>query len=172
MKMRQKTKKLVMAALLAALICVATMLIKIPTPLKGYVNLGDGIVLVAGWMLAPAYGFAAAGIGSALADVFLGYVAYAPATFLIKGAMAWIAGYGHKWFSRRWGALPSRMISGFTAEIGMVLGYYVFEGVLYGFVPSVVNIPGNGFQAVVGWVVGVVLIRVLEKSKALSQWKT
>ena len=80
------TKRIVMAAMLAALTCVATMVIKIPSPLKGYLNLGDCVVLLAGWMLSPVYGFLAAGIGSALADVFSGYVLYAPATFVIKAA--------------------------------------------------------------------------------------
>ena len=69
MKMNTRTKKIVMAAMLAALACVATMIIKIPSPLKGYLNLGDCIVLVAGWMLSPTYGFLAAGLGSALADL-------------------------------------------------------------------------------------------------------
>ena len=59
--MNAKTRKLVMAALMAALACVATMIIKIPSPLKGYINLGDCIVLVAGWQLSPAWGFLAAG---------------------------------------------------------------------------------------------------------------
>ena len=86
------TKRIVMAAMLAALTCVATMVIKIPSPLKGYLNLGDCVVLLAGWMLSPVYGFLAAGIGSALADVFSGYVLYAPATFVIKGAMALVEG--------------------------------------------------------------------------------
>ena len=85
--MFSKTKKLVMASLMAALVCVATMIIKIPSPLKGYLNLGDGIVLLAGWMLLPGYGFLAAGLGSALADLFLSYITYAPATFVIKGTL-------------------------------------------------------------------------------------
>ena len=72
--MNTRTKKIVLAALMAALACVATMIIKIPSPLKGYLNLGDCIVLVSGWMLSPTYGFLAAGLGSALADVFSGYV--------------------------------------------------------------------------------------------------
>ena len=90
------TQRIVMAALLAALTCVATMIIKIPSPLKGYLNLGDCVVLLAGWMLPPTYGFLAAGLGSALADTFSGYVTYVPATFVIKGLMALIAFYGFK----------------------------------------------------------------------------
>ena len=57
--MNTKTKQIVMAALIAALACIATMIIKIPSPLKGYINLGDCVVLLAGWMLLPAYGFLA-----------------------------------------------------------------------------------------------------------------
>ena len=163
--MNTKTKKIVMAALMAALACVATMIIKIPSPLKGYLNLGDCIVLTAGWLLSPTYGFLAAGLGSALADVFSGYVTYAPATFIIKGLMALIAFYGFKLLNKKIGNLPSRIVSGIVAEIVMILGYFVFEGFLYGFIPSAVNIPANGVQGIAGLIIGVILIKVFEKSK-------
>ena len=164
-----KTKKLVMASLLAALCCVATMIIKIPSPLKGYLNLGDCVVLLSGWLLSPAYGFAAAGVGSALADIFSGYVTYAPATFVIKGLMALIAYYGFKILGNKIGNLPSRIISGIVAEIVMVLGYFVFEGFLYGFIPSIVNIPANSVQGVAGIIIGTILIKVFEKSKIMME---
>ena len=163
--MNTRTKKIVMAAMLAALACVATMIIKIPSPLKGYLNLGDCIVLVAGWMLSPAYGFLAAGLGSALADLFSGYVTYVPATFVIKGLMALIAFYGYKLLHNKIGNLPSRIITGILAEIMMILGYFVFEGFLYGFVPSLVNIPANGVQGIAGLIIGVILIKIFEKTK-------
>ena len=41
-------RKLVLAALLAALTAVATMIIRIPTPTQGYIHLGDGMVLICG----------------------------------------------------------------------------------------------------------------------------
>lgn len=165
MKMKSATRKTVTAALVTALVCVATMIIKIPSPLKGYLNLGDCTVLLAGWMLPPAYGFLAAGLGSALADVFSGYVTYAPATFVIKGLMALIAFYGYKLLCGKTGNLSSKIISGVLAEIVMILGYFVFEGFLYGFAPSLVNIPANGVQGIAGVVVGTVLVRLLEKRK-------
>ena len=112
--MNSNTKKIVMAALMAALTCVATMIIKIPSPLKGYLNLGDCVVLTAGWMLSPLYGFLAAGIGSALADMFSGYIIYAPATFAIKGCMALIAFFGFKYLHRK------------TGDILCVRGFYVW----------------------------------------------
>lgn len=163
--MNTRTRKIVMASLLAALACVATMIIKIPSPLKGYLNLGDCIVLIAGWMLSPAYGFFAAGLGSALADILSGYVVYAPATFIIKGLMALAALRVFRMIQNKVGDLPSRIISGIIAEIIMVLGYFLFEGFLYGFGPSVVNIPANAVQGAAGIIVGVMLIRVFEKNK-------
>ena len=154
-----------MAALLAALTCVATMIIKVPSPLKGYLNLGDCVVLVAGWMLSPTYGFLAAGIGSALADIFSGYVTYAAATFVIKGLMALIAFYGFKLLHNKLGNLPSRIISGIVAEAVMVGGYFIFEGFLYGFVPSLINIPANAVQGVAGLIIGTILVKVFEKNR-------
>lgn len=166
--MKTKTKKIVMAALLAALACVATMVIKIPSPLEGYLNLGDCIVLVAGWTLSPAYGFLAAGMGSALADVFSGYTIYAPATFVIKGLMAIVAFFCFKPLHKRIGSLPSRIISGALAEIVMVLGYYLFEGFLYGFIPSAVNIIPNALQGAAGLILGVLIIKIFEKSNLMG----
>lgn len=166
--MQSKTKKIVIAALIAALACVATMIIKIPSPLKGYINLGDCIVLTAGWMLSPAYGFLAAGIGSALADVFSGYMIYAPVTFAIKGAMAIIAFYGFKLLNKKIPDLLSKIISGLLAETVMIAGYYLFEGFLYGFGASLVNIPANAVQGAAGIIFGVILIKIFEKSKIVK----
>jgi len=166
--MKTKTQKLVITALLASLCCVATMIIKIPSPLKGYLNLGDCVVLLSGWLLSPLYAFFAAGLGSALADVFSGYVTYAPATFIIKGLMALIAYYGFKTTVNRFGNLPARIIGGFVAEVIMVAGYFVFEGFLYGFVPSMVNIPANALQGVAGLVIGIILVKIFENNKILK----
>ena len=161
--MRSKIKRIVISALLAALACVATMIIKIPTPLNGYVNLGDCVVLLSGWLLSPGYGFLAAGLGSALADLFSGYAAYAPATFIIKGAMALVAFYCLRLMSKRIGRLVSQIIGAVLAELVMVAGYFVFEGFLYGFAPSVVNIPANAVQGIAGIIIGIVFVKIFDK---------
>ncbi len=160
----KSTKKIVYASMLAALVCVATMIIKIPSPFKGYINLGDCIVLLCGWLLSPVYGFLSAGIGSALADIFSGYVIYALPTFIIKGVMAVTSYYVFKGLKNRLSHSLSRLISGFSAELIMVIGYFVFEGVLYGFIPSSANILANLFQGIVGLILGIILIRIFEKS--------
>ena len=166
--MKTKTQKIVIASMLAALCCVATMIIKIPSPLKGYLNLGDCVVLLSGWLLPPAYGFVAAGVGSALADVFSGYVIYAPATFIIKGIMAIIAHFCFKGGNNKLGTIPSRVIGGTLAEIEMIIGYFVFEGFMYGFAESVVNIPANGVQGIAGLIIGIILVKIFEKTKLFS----
>jgi len=163
--MKTRLQKIVIASLMAALVCVATMIIKIPSPMKGYVNLGDCMVLLSGWIISPIYGFAAAGLGSALADMLSGYIVYAPATFAIKGLMALTAYYGFKIIHKKMAKLPARIISGVSAEIIMVAGYFLFEGILYGFVPSMVNIPANAIQGMVGLLLGIVIVKKLENSK-------
>ena len=165
--MKTTTQKIVMSSMLAALICVATMIIKIPSPLKGYINLGDCVVLLSGWILSPLYGFLVAGIGSALADIFSGYLVYAPATFIIKGLMAFSAYHIFKLFSKKKTGMFPRAISGLSAELIMIVGYYLFEGFLYGFIPSAVNIPANCIQGIFGLVLGVTLIKLFEKNKIM-----
>ncbi len=162
--MQFNTKKTVISALMAALVCVATMIVKIPSPMKGYLNLGDCAVLVSAWILSPVYGFLAAGVGSALADLFSGYVLYAPATFLIKGAMAPVAFFAFALLGKRMKELPARLIAAALAELVMILGYYLFEGVLYGFIPSLVNVPANAVQGVAGMILGVLLLKGLHRA--------
>ena len=76
---------------MAALVYVATSIIQIPSPVNGYVNLGDCFVLLSGWLLGPWWGGAAAGIGSMLVDLLSGYGHYVPGTLIIKGLDALVA---------------------------------------------------------------------------------
>lgn len=163
--MKNKVQKVVVAALLSALICVATMVIKIPTPLKGYVNAGDGFILLGAALLSPTYAFLAGGLGSALADILSGYSSYAPATFIIKGLMALVAALIIKKLKERNSKGILKIIPALVAEIIMVLGYFVYEGFLYGFGPSAVNIIPNLLQGVAGIIIGLTLIGFFERNK-------
>ena len=158
----KKIRKLVLAALLAALVCVATMVVQIPSPMQGYVNLGDCFVLLSGW-----YGFAAGGIGSMLADIFLGYAHYAPGTLVIKGVMALVAALMYEKMGR---TATSRIAGGVVSEIIMVLGYFGYASLLLGKgLAAAASIPGNIFQGAVGLVVGVLLVTVLERAKVTEK---
>lgn len=169
--MKSNVKKLVLSALLAAVTCVATLVIHVPSPLNGYINLGDCFVLLSGWLLGPLYGFLAGGIGSALADLFLGYAVYAPATFAVKGLVALTAYLLIKTFGKIKNKPVAYSLSGVIAELVMIGGYYVFEGFMYGWKASLVNIPPNSIQAVAGIVCATLLVTVINKTGVLKKYK-
>ena len=74
-QVKDNVKKLVFIAMMAALTCAATMVIRIPTPgTGGYIHPGDALVVLSGVLLGPLGGFLAGGLGSALADLAAGYV--------------------------------------------------------------------------------------------------
>ena len=58
---------------------------------------------------------------------------------------------------------------GGVGNLRIILGYFVFEGFLYGFVPSLVNIPANGIQGGAGLIIGIVLVKVFEKQNIFYQ---
>lgn len=161
--MKGKTRKLVAAALLAALTCVATLLLQFPAPMGGYVHMGDCLVLFSAWLLGPWWGAAAAGVGSMLADL-IAYALYAPGTLVIKAMMAVAAGLlGCRKAGRRSGAVwLARAAGAVAAECLMVIGYFLYESLLLGYGWSAVaNVPANGVQAAFGIVVGILLDRLL-----------
>ena len=171
---KTSTFKLVITALFAALICVATMLIQIPIPATGgYANLGDGIILICAFLLPPAYAVMAAGLGSALADILAGYVSYVPATLVIKAGVALIAAL----IFRRMGknrnsrsALAVMVAAGILAEVFMVLGYFFYEAVILGYgLGAAGAIIGNIGQGAVGIIVGCIVAPVLRKSPEIIE---
>lgn len=172
-KNNSKLLKLCFSAMFAALICVATIIIRIPSPLGGYINFGDTFVILAAWILGPVYGFAAGGIGSALADLFAGYAVYVPGTFIIKGLMALAAAFIFDAMSKKEGKISKAapVFSALIAEIIMIAGYYFYAAVPMGegFGVALQSVPGNCAQGVLGIVGSVVIMAVLEKTKTLKK---
>lgn len=82
-----KIQKLCLAAMFMAMVCVATMVIRVPIPL-GYAHLGNSIILIAVFYFDTKYGILAGSIGSALADLLLGYSIWILPTLIIKAALA------------------------------------------------------------------------------------
>lgn len=92
--MLSKSKLLAYSGLMTALTFISTTALAIPVPLTGgFIHMGDAMVLSCGVVLGKKYGALAAGIGSALADLTLGYTQWALPTLLIKALMAFIVGY-------------------------------------------------------------------------------
>ncbi len=160
------TRKIVLCALFSALTAVATMVIQIPSPMSGYVNLGDVFVLFGAFVLGPLLGAVSAGLGSALADVLTGYVIYAPATLIIKAGMALIVLVGYKMLKKAIKSdIASVVISSIVSELFMVLGYFLFACLIMGKgISAVASIPGNLVQGAFGVVLSSVLYGVFIKS--------
>lgn len=94
------TQKLVYMGLFTALVYIFSRFFQIPivTPLgQTRFHLGNVFCLLAGLLLGPVNGGLAAGVGSALFDLFDPvYFTSAPITFITKFAMAFVAGMIYK----------------------------------------------------------------------------
>lgn len=94
------TQKLVYMGLFTALVYIFSRFFQIPivTPLgQTRFHLGNVFCLLAGLLLGPVNGGLAAGVGSALFDLFDPvYFTSAPVTFITKFAMAFVAGMIYK----------------------------------------------------------------------------
>ena len=183
------TKKWVIAALFAALTCICTMIIKIPTPTGGYIHPGDGMVLLCGIILGPGMGALAAGIGSMLSDLFSGYMVWVPATFIIKALTAMVASVlfrkSSQMLSGNKAASTIRLIlGGVVGEALMVFGYFLFEiglnaasnggftaaAIAGGIAYSAAGIPANIVQGVTGVVIACVLLPILSQIPDVRAW--
>ena len=160
--MNNNLKKLILAALFAALSCVATMSIRIPTPgTGGYIHPGDAIVILSGVILGPVWGFLAGGIGSALSDLIGGYFIYVPITFIIKGLVALAAGLLYQKVGQNQKSRYIAVILGGVADIILVAGgYFVCEFFIYG-AGAAASIPANIIQGVGGLVISCILYPIL-----------
>ena len=160
--MNSNLKKLILAALFAALSCVATMSIRIPTPgTGGYIHPGDAIVILSGVILGPVWGFLAGGIGSALSDLIGGYFVYVPITFVIKGLVALAAGLLYQKVGRTQKSRYAAVVLGGIADIILVAGgYFVCEYFIYG-TGAAASIPANIIQGIGGLVISCILYPIL-----------
>ena len=125
-----KLKKIAFAGVFAAFVFIATQ-IRIPTAI-GYINLGDGVILIGAFLFGPIAFFPAA-IGSALSDLLAGYAQYIIPTFIIKGLMGGLSGA----LLRK--ASPSvvrKILVGLLAEVIMIAGYFVFESLPFMYGPA------------------------------------
>lgn len=85
--------RLAITAIFTSLVCVATMVFSIYVPqTRGFFNIGETMVFATALLFGPLVGSFAGGVGSAAADIFLGYPYYAPATLIIKACEGGIVG--------------------------------------------------------------------------------
>jgi uncharacterized membrane protein len=132
------TATMAMAAVMAALVCVTTMLIQVPIPAtEGFFNIGDAMIMVAALTGGPIVGAFAGGVGSSLADLLGGWYVWVIPTLLIKGTEGFLAG----WMLRRGQPNVQHVVLAWiVGGLAMVFGYFIVQIYLYGFSAAVVEL--------------------------------
>lgn len=158
-----KTKNLVLIAVLMALVTATTMF-AMPLPSgRGYLNLGDGLVMSFATILPLGAGMLVGGLGSALSDLLLGYAIYAPGTLVIKAVEALIVYFIYKH--------SSKTIRSFLPFIlgasWMIVMYSVYEFlVITGNINSIpIAFVGNLPQAIGSIILAIILTPVFDRLK-------
>ena len=102
----------------------------------------------------------------------MSYVIYAPATFIIKAAVAVVAALLFNAFKKndstnKINLLP-RVISAILGEAIMVCGYFLYEAFLLGYgMGALASVTGNCLQAIAGVIGGTLLTSALLSSRTL-----
>lgn len=149
---------LAVIGIFAAMTCVVTMTIHIPIPgTKGYLNPGDVLVMTSALLLGKKKGALIGGIGSAMADLFLGYAHYAPITLIVKGLEGYVCGKVTESLEER-SAIPGTIAGG----VVMAIGYFFPEWVLYGLIPASGSFLPNLGQGMFGAAGALILYSLLK----------
>ncbi len=147
--------------IMAALVFLATYIIKIPS-INGYSHLGDCMILIGVLTLGFKKGALAGGIGAALADLFGGYMQWILPTFFIKAVMAAVMGlFIEKVMPNRkgnwlWGAVIGGIVQ--------IFGYTSVKILYYGFAVAMTMTPGLLIQTAAGISLTAVFVSVLSAS--------
>lgn len=144
---RATTLYYVMTAFFVALSCVATLLIQIPVGPMGYINFGDAFVMIAGVVLGPLGGAVAGALGPALADIFTGYIIYAPFTAVIKAVEGLLCGLIYRKLLTNKASWIRCALSFVIAMLWVTLGYALTDFALVMF--GAAGFDSYGFKAAV-----------------------
>jgi len=143
---------------MTAATAAVTMVISIPfPPTRGYFNLGDAMVMLAGLLFGARLGGIAGGVGSAISDVLLGYGYFAPLTLIIKGTEGFLAGLIGN--SRKLSFKVAGVVAG---AIAMLVGYFSVETPLYGVGAALAELVTiNSIQVFSGAIISLALSQII-----------
>lgn len=166
-----KIQDLTILGLLSALVAVSTMMIKIPTiATEGYIHLGDSMIFLAAIMFGKKKGAIAGGLGSAMADLLLGYSHWIVPTLIIKGLMGYGIGIIADQESDNLINIRNSVALAFGAS-WMVFGYFIAGGIMKGsFLVSATSIPANLVQGFAGALLFIPIGVALKKTKYFNQY--
>jgi uncharacterized membrane protein len=156
-------------AVLAAVTTVLTRLVQIPTPARGYLNLGDAVIVFTAITLGPLSAMFAGGLGTALADLLSPFAVWGPISLVVHGAQGLVVGL----IARvRPGTLWLNIVGGVVGIVIMAGGYLAGGSLVAGFGASLADIPGNLIQGAVGVLLGILLAAaVVAAYPPVRNWK-
>ncbi|RQD69762.1 MAG: ECF transporter S component [Tindallia sp. MSAO_Bac2] len=166
------TKDLTIVGLLAALVAVATMMITIPVPAtEGFIHLGDAVIFFAAVFFGRKKGALSAGIGSAMADLLLGYTVWILPTLMVKSIMGYIVGsFGEK--SEHKPLSPVTILGLVIGAIWMVSGYLAAGSIIKGsFAVGLTGVPWDMVQGFGGIVLYIPVAVAINKTRFFQQGK-
>jgi uncharacterized membrane protein len=163
------TKKLVLTGLMIAVVFLVTYLTKIPGPV-GPFNIGDAAIIVTAIIIGRSSGFLAGAIGSALADLAMGYAIFSPITFIVKGLEGYIVGVIANKNQEKGSSEYIKIIAAITGAVVMIAGYFLAEVFVlrlfdasFGYAKAIADLPYNivqgGVSAAVGYLLSTTLVR-------------
>ena len=166
------SKRIAFGALCCTLQFLSTM-IAVPTVLLGNVNVGDGVLLLLGFLIGESWLLVALPLAIGLADIVGGYAVYFPCTVLVKFLMIAVAIYIPKLlFKEKSGKQLARITAGVIAEMIMTLGYFGYEALALGYgMGALVNVPMNLIQGAVALIISNLVYVILSKNNLLKNKK-
>lgn len=166
-KALKQIMRLVITALMAALITVMTAFIKFNTGINnGYLHFGDSMIYLTACFLPTPYAMVAAAVGGAMADVLGGAAMWAPYSAVIKPLNALVIGLV---FKTKLTKKQDKVLSVGTAVgsgvsgLITVFGYLLAESILYSFPTALTSIPFSIIQAVGSSIIFVLVGLALDK---------
>ena len=156
-------------AILAAVTTVLTRLVQIPTPARGYINLGDVVIVFTAITLGPLSAMFAGGLGTALADLLSPFAVWAPISLFVHGIQGLVVGLiAHA----RPEHLVLKIAAGIVGILIMAGGYLAGGSLIAGFGASLADVPGNLLQGGVGVLLGILLSAAVSRAyPPVRQWK-
>jgi uncharacterized membrane protein len=151
---------LAVTAVMTAITFVLTRAVQVPTPVVGYIHLGDVGVFFSAFAFGPWVGAVAGGLGTALADLTSPYAQWAIFSLLIHGAQGWFAG----WASHRWQGVAGLLLATLVGGAIVVAGYLLAGTILVGFGAAVTEVPLNVVQVAAGAIVSVPLFTAVRQA--------
>ncbi|MFJ7735627.1 ECF transporter S component [Lysinibacillus sp. NPDC097287] len=166
-KPRTKTFDLVITAILAALVFVATMFInlKLPFGQGGLIHLGTAMLFITAILFGPKKGALAGAIGMGLFDIVGGWLIWAPTTIISRALQGFIVGKIAWSIGHRGDHIGLNILGAVVSMPVMIAVYYIGQAIMFkSWIAPMASIPGDVIQNVVGLLIAIPVCIVLKKT--------